>query len=838
MIHNTVGLGWKQTWAKRKRSFFSLIGVTFAVALLIGIYVLQGQMNYALNKQITDLYGKTDMMFGYRHVNKLLNEEQVAKIESSSSVLDSGRALVNPHKNHPEYQGKSTGIFYFGVDNSAPAKSLYKFHVNLSAGEVILPAKLSEKFNVQKGDIANIPFPGGKTQQWKVAEVLPKNNGGPDIIYFHLESLQKAFGLEHQYDFLLLDLKSGIDKREIATSFKSTIAEDLDADYMDSLEDAKQNINSIKFMSYVLAVLVMLTSILLVLSNYHISLRERVRELAVMRAIGFSRGKLLKVSLTESVCIHTAGILLGIVLGLWLPNVLRQIISEWLNVKLLSGPLNLTVIAILAAICWIVFTLVSLIPAYRSTGILPLAAIRQLEWKDSLSTKFPFVGLGISLIGMVIFTAIQFFHFSNGLSVILQVVTGVITVIGLFICTPFLMYVFFRFIGGFLERLFGRDALISVKSAMDQRRQSAVIVMVMALAITLSFTVLSLILTLKIEMVRNIEQEYVSDLLVKSNRSMMSSLPYQIGKDIEEIKGVKYALPISPQKYAGFTELQGAERDINFVMGDLNRLSKYNFIPSFSIPVEEAIFLPRAEAEKRNIKLGQTIRLSPDNFSKQSASFKVAGILESVPGYESDVSKPFLLDWNNPFFREYLQKRNEDKVYKVIVDTDGSHLSAVKEELISLERRYPEMRTSDKKTAMAEVNELLAQRTVIFWSIISIILLIGTMGMMNTMSALIHAKRREYAILRAVSVTPARLAKIIALQSLLYVAAAIVIGLITGFILSYSFVNALDGTIIIPYRELALVIAIMALSIGVVTWPLAQRIGTNSVASELSNAME
>ncbi|MFD2445328.1 ABC transporter permease [Bacillus sp. CGMCC 1.16607] len=840
MIYNTFHLGWKQTWAKRKRSLFSFIGVTFAVALLIGIYVLKGQMNEALDRQITDLYGKTDMMVGYRYDKKLLSEKQVEEIEDEANVLDSGRTLVNPHQYLEQYQGKSTGLFYFGVDNSQLVKSLYKFNQDLKAGEAVIPANLAETLQVGLGDLAEIPFHGGRTQTWKVAEVLPENNGGAEIIFFHLESLQKAFGLDHQFTMLLLDLPTGVDKYEIASSLKTSVVSDLDVDYLDSLDEAKQNINNMKFLSYGLGVLVLLASLLLVLSNYHISLRERVRELAVLRAIGFSQSKLLKVAVTETMIIHTAGVLIGTVFGCILPIVLRKILSKWLNVEMINGQLHFSGIVFIAILCWLVFSIVALIPAYRSTKILPITAIRLLDWNDHHTKRFPFSGIGFSLIGVVLFTTTSLINVSNGYQVLFQVIGGVVLVLGMFMCTPQIMNICFSCCRYLLEKIFGPDAQISVKQAVEQRRQSAVTVMVIALSITLAFAVLSFIFALKSEMVRNIDQEYVGDLIVKSNRLMRSSIPYEIGKDIEKIKGIEYAFPIGTNHYAGYLEKEGNRRDTSFVMGDLEQLSENGFIPKFSVAIENAIFLPRHEAEKWNLQLGDQIQLTPDSFSGKVGTFIVAGIIEKVPGYETDIKghEPLLVDWNNPFFREYLTKNNENSVYKVIIKTDGSELSTIKDELSSLERKYPEMRISDKQTALAEVKEQLGQRMVIFWSIISIILFIGMMGMMNTMSAIIHGKRREFAILRAVFITPKRLMKIIALQSFLFVIAAIFIGLFTGLILSYSFVTALDGTMMIPYRELLFVIVMILFFISIVVLPLAKRVSSRSVASELSQTMD
>ncbi|MFJ7932656.1 FtsX-like permease family protein [Peribacillus sp. NPDC096448] len=125
------------------------------------------------------------------------------------------------------------------------------------------------------------------------------------------------------------------------------------------------------------------------------------------------------------------------------------------------------------------------------------------------------------------------------------------------------------------------------------------------------------------------------------------------------------------------------------------------------------------------------------------------------------------------------------------------------------------------------------QQFTILWAVLAVVSLIGCFGIVNTLSASIHAQRREYAILRTVRITPYELNKIIVLQGVLFSSIATIIGTVTGILMTYGFSVALDAKFIISWNTLIILACSVLIISFVVSIPFAKHLGKKSITAEL-----
>jgi predicted permease len=107
----------------------------------------------------------------------------------------------------------------------------------------------------------------------------------------------------------------------------------------------------------------------------------RQRELAIRSAMGASRGRMIRQLLAESLLCALAGGLLGLLLGVWLMNLLTPVVASNLGIKGLSTSLDLGVLSFAAGATLISGVFFGLIPAWRVTR----AAVAQ-TLKDQAAT--------------------------------------------------------------------------------------------------------------------------------------------------------------------------------------------------------------------------------------------------------------------------------------------------------------------------------------------------------------------------------------------------------------------------------------------------------------------
>ena len=129
----------------------------------------------------------------------------------------------------------------------------------------------------------------------------------------------------------------------------------------------------------------------------------RQRELAIRSAMGASRGRMIQQLLAESLLCALAGGALGLLIGIWLMNLLTPIVASNLMIKGLSTSLDLGVLSFAAGATLVSGVFFGLIPAWRVTRTAVAQALKDQAATTSAGTSH--VGARKMLVaGQVAFT--------------------------------------------------------------------------------------------------------------------------------------------------------------------------------------------------------------------------------------------------------------------------------------------------------------------------------------------------------------------------------------------------------------------------------------------------
>ena len=96
-----------------------------------------------------------------------------------------------------------------------------------------------------------------------------------------------------------------------------------------ALAQVDERLSYFRQLAFILGAISLVVGFLLVTTLVTVSVNERVGEIAVMRAIGVSRGHIVQQVLVEGVAISAAGALLGLALGLGTARVLNAILADF-----------------------------------------------------------------------------------------------------------------------------------------------------------------------------------------------------------------------------------------------------------------------------------------------------------------------------------------------------------------------------------------------------------------------------------------------------------------------------------------------------------------------------
>jgi predicted permease len=129
----------------------------------------------------------------------------------------------------------------------------------------------------------------------------------------------------------------------------------------------------------------------------------RQRELAIRSAMGASRGRMIQQLLAESLLCALAGGALGLVIGVWLMNLLMPIVASNLTIKGLNTSLDLGVLSFAVAATLVSGIFFGLIPAWRVTRTAVAQTLKDQATTTSAGTSH--VGARKMLVaGQVAFT--------------------------------------------------------------------------------------------------------------------------------------------------------------------------------------------------------------------------------------------------------------------------------------------------------------------------------------------------------------------------------------------------------------------------------------------------
>jgi len=388
----------KDTLRRRRRALYTALGVAVGVAAVIAVLTIArageekiyGEMEkYGPNLMIMPAINDMELQLGDLRLGSLavgdnyISEDKLPEIREiadgairSALGLDGDEdiATIAPKLYmNAVIQGTSVMVVGFNPEQEMLIKSWWR----MSQGdypeteyEAILGARASAVLKVQLGDSIMI-----EGQEVQVVGVLEETGSNDDYqIFIPLETAQRAFdkqGLISSAD--IRALCSACPVTDIADLVNNSIP-GVRAIAVKQIAETEMNLMG-KVNSFMLA----LAGITLVVGSFGVvntmmsSVYERIKDIGIMKAVGASRGQIIKMFLYESAVVGLVGGIFGYVVGTLLSYVIGPLIFEDLAVSYVLQYLPAAIgLAILVA------AIASVYPAYRASKISVADSLRSL----------------------------------------------------------------------------------------------------------------------------------------------------------------------------------------------------------------------------------------------------------------------------------------------------------------------------------------------------------------------------------------------------------------------------------------------------------------------------
>ena len=219
----------------------------------------------------------------------------------------------------------------------------------------------------------------------------------------------------------------------------------------------------------------------------------------------------------------------------------------------------------------------------------------------------------------------------------------------------------------------------------------------------------------------------------------------------------------------------------------------------------------------------------------------VAAVTEELPlggGYYDNIySVSMYTTMENCIRLEKSAYENSPLDVQIKLNTD-SH-DELKNQLDDISEKKENMYVYSRKEEMDEVNDLLILINVFVYGFIILTALICVTSIFNTISTSVALRRREYAMLKSVGMSPGRLNRMIAYESMFYGIKALLYGLPLGILFMYiiyrSIARAFDIGFYILWNQVAAAVISVFLVVSLTMWYSSRKIKKANVVDVLKD---
>jgi len=525
-----------------------------------------------------------------------------------------------------------------------------------------------------------------------------------------------------------------------------------------------------------MSLLALLVGLFLILNSVGFSVLQRRSLIGTLRALGMTRAQVLALVLAEAAAIGLCAGLLGIVLGAWLGEQLLALVARSINDLYFRVTVTDVAIAPMTLLKGMVAgvgaaLLGAAIPAWEATGFAPRLAMARSVLETRTRNALPWVtaaGLAMTALAVALLVV-------SGRNLVAGLVATFMLILGFALCTPVFVRASADWLAPRAGRLAGAIARLSVAgvSASLSRTGAAVVALAVAVSATIGVTVM--VDSFRGSVSRWLDQSLQADLYARAAPGAIDEAVLAAVHSIDGVADVStnrqvvledadgriqlVAIDMAPGSYAG-TELLDAE-------------------PGEIWPAWEdrdVVLVSETFAWRERLARGERLSVPTERGEHR---FDIAGIYRS---YDAGANSILVSR------RTYERHFDDDRIDSVGVYLHGT---AKPEDVaqalqgIRAGGRLLEVRSNRtlRATFMAVFDRTFVITDLLYWLAMGV----AFIGILSSMLALQLERGREIATLRALGMTPAQTAGLLATQSgllgLLAGIAAIPLGIAMAWVL-------------------------------------------------------
>lgn len=645
-----------------------------------------------------------------------------------------------------------------------------------SDGEIVIDRGSADKGHFVVGDTATV-----LTQDAPVEFTITgiarfgtaDSPGGATAVLFTDADAQRYLSSPGQVDGIAVEAADGVSQDEMVARLSEAVPDlevvtgaTLVAEDQAALHEA---FGPFKIFLLVFAFVAVFVGAFMINNTFSITVAQRTKQLAMLRALGASRRQVLRSVMTEAVAIGVAGSGSGLAAGVGVAAGLKAMFVS-AGVELPEGPMVISPGSMLiSAAVGISVTVVSAwLPARRAGKVPPVAALRELAVdRTGSSRRRPVIGTGITAVGVALLLAGL-----GGSGIELVGLGALLALIGVAVLGPVLAR---PVVGAFglVLRHRGATGDMAVRNAQRNPKRTARTASSLMIGVALVAFIAVVAASVKTSFGGSVKETFTGSHIVDSGTfdgrgGFSADLANDLSADpgvetISEERGSPAVVNGSEKLLFGFTgSTIGQIFDLGNVEGDLSTLGA------------NGLAVDADTANERGWTIGTEV---PITFASGEQRFTVLATFDNASEW---VGKEFV---DVEAFATYMPAQLDARIYAIGDDAAIRDVSAA----------YPSTEVLDADQFLEQVTGELDVILGVIYALLALAVLIALLGIANTLALSIFERTRELGLLRAVGMVRPQVRTTIRWEAIMIALFGTTLGLGVGSFFGWASVRALHS---------------------------------------------
>lgn len=675
------------------------------------------------------------------------------------------------------------------------------------ADQVAIDRGAAGNYGLTVGDTLTVRGSGGDGR-FTISGLLDFPDGGAGAYYLLFEpaTAQRLTNLAGQFQTINIEAEDGVNQAELRDRVSAVLPPGVEAitgaqatqEFSDSFG---QIINIIRTVLLVFAFVALFVAGFIINVVFNTTLGQRVRELALLRAIGARNSQVTLSVLAESLLIGLLSSIVGTLAGIGVARLLVLLITSQ-GGGFPESPL------VLGASTWVVALvvgvgvtlLVSVFPAWRAGRVSPVTAMRDGASLFSNSIRVRTVaGIVAGVIGLVAFLGALFASFESTSSQLSLMGLGAFL---LFMAATALSPLVARPLAEFLSwpavKLYGVTGVLARGNASRNPRRTATTASALMIGVALVSMVGVLGSSFKASFSNQLRTGISADYFL-TPESFTGFSP-ELAHTLSELDEVDQVTTFRQ----GSAKIAGESKSIQAVQPQgLDQIIDLDIregtaadIPADGILVQDEV------AADAGLVLGDTVSVL---FPVGSADLRITGLFRTnVTG----------ANWIVPMaiFEEHYPPDAQLDAFGGVALAEGVASEAGGAAIRSVTAEFPDVNVEDRAEFQATQEQQINQTAFIVNALLLFSLVIAALGIVITMMLAVFERTRELGLLRAVGQRVNQTRRMIRIESMVVSLFGTVLGIVMGVAFGVAIGSALPTSVIntiqIPYLQLVLTVVV------------------------------